>query len=303
MQAVIKSTERLAMQERQACNPDQPLTTPLRPPINSRHRFIVMPRLSNFQLTIAIPKAANDNGFDRQLKDDGEWLVFTSSRFETRLWIRPTDTEQILVAVAPGDVLSLQASFLDGAPYASPTDAEAQVIVADLDALYRCLNEIYARSLSLKLEASQASPAPVDLFRARTRSLPQTTEAERLVVERIGQDIFRSALLRDWGGMCAVTGLDIPALLRASHIKPWAACDTTEERLDPYNGFLLAPHLDLAFDQGFITFTNAGALRPSSLLSKAQMTQLGIHPSMRLRRIDERHLPYLDWHTREVFLR
>ncbi|MDC0682621.1 HNH endonuclease signature motif containing protein [Sorangium atrum] len=50
-----------------------------------------------------------------------------------------------------------------------------------------------------------------------------------------------------------MTGLAVPALLRASHIKPWADCETDAERLDVYNGILLAPHLDAAFDRGFIT--------------------------------------------------
>ena len=50
-----------------------------------------------------------------------------------------------------------------------------------------------------------------------------------------------------------MTGLAITALLRASHIKPWADCETDAERLDVYNGILLAPHLDAAFDRGFIT--------------------------------------------------
>jgi hypothetical protein len=51
-----------------------------------------------------------------------------------------------------------------------------------------------------------------------------------------------------------VTGLAITELLRASHIKPWAARDTDAERLDVFNGLLLAPHCDALFARGFITF-------------------------------------------------
>lgn len=260
-----------------------------------------MSGLSNYTLHIAIAKAAYDNGFDRQLEDAGDWLSFASSRIHTRLWIHATHTGHLLVAVTPAPALGVILNNVNSTEVLLPAEATAYDSIEDLDALYACLNDIYFKSLSL--ETSEQPTSPVELFKAHTRALPESTEEERLVVQRIGQDIFRSALLRDWGGMCAVTGLDIPALLRASHIKPWAACDTTEERLDPYNGFLLAPHLDLAFDQGFITFTNAGALRPSSLLSKAQMTQLGVTPQMQLRRIDEKHLPYLSWHWEKVFLR
>jgi len=50
-----------------------------------------------------------------------------------------------------------------------------------------------------------------------------------------------------------VTGLAMSKLLRASHIKPWAACAADAERLDVYNGLLLAPHLDALFDAGLIS--------------------------------------------------
>ena len=54
------------------------------------------------------------------------------------------------------------------------------------------------------------------------RRVQRTTEAERLVVQRIGQNIFRAALMDYWGGRCPITGITDPELLRASHIVPWA---------------------------------------------------------------------------------
>jgi putative restriction endonuclease len=51
-----------------------------------------------------------------------------------------------------------------------------------------------------------------------------------------------------WNGRCPLTGIDQPELLRASHIKAWAACESDRERLDVHNGLLLAAHLDAAFD-------------------------------------------------------
>lgn len=62
-------------------------------------------------------------------------------------------------------------------------------------------------------------------------------------MQRVGQDIFRQGLMECWESRCAITGLAIPELLRASHIKPWADCATDAERLDVYNGLLLAPIL------------------------------------------------------------
>ena len=78
------------------------------------------------------------------------------------------------------------------------------------------------------------------------------------MVQRIGQDIFRKALLAYWNGRCPLTGIADPELLRASHIKPWSACETDAERLDVHNGLLLSALWDAAFDKGLVTFADDG---------------------------------------------
>jgi putative restriction endonuclease len=93
---------------------------------------------------------------------------------------------------------------------------------------------------------------PLAVYREKTRAMPASTEVERIAKQRIGQDIFRASLEDYWGGCCPISGIGDRALLRASHTKPWADCETDEERLDVYNGFLLAAHLDAAFDAALI---------------------------------------------------
>ena len=67
-----------------------------------------------------------------------------------------------------------------------------------------------------------------------------------------------------------MTGCENGALLRASHIKPWRNSDN-HDRLYPYNGLLLAAHLDAAFDAGLISFSDEGRLLVhSSRLSAAE---------------------------------
>ena len=46
-------------------------------------------------------------------------------------------------------------------------------------------------------------PGSVARFGAQTAGLPQTTEIERLVIQRIGQDIFRAALMDTAALACA----------------------------------------------------------------------------------------------------
>ncbi|HIZ17630.1 MAG TPA: HNH endonuclease [Candidatus Olsenella stercoravium] len=83
---------------------------------------------------------------------------------------------------------------------------------------------------------------------------PQQLGLERVeqVLTRVNQDYFRSVLLSNYGGTCCLTGIDIPALLTASHIKPWAAA-TPNERLISSNGILLNALHDRAFDRSLIT--------------------------------------------------
>jgi hypothetical protein len=127
------------------------------------------------------------------------------------------------------------------------------------------------------------------------------TERRALVLSRIGQGQFRDSLMIMWGRRCAVTGLDIPALLRASHIKPWRDSDN-HERLDPYNGFLLSPSYDAAFDSGLVSFGDDVAVILSSALTPARIERLGIDPAARIVGLHDKHRAYLGYHRREAFV-
>ncbi|MEN1354657.1 HNH endonuclease signature motif containing protein, partial [Pseudomonas aeruginosa] len=101
-------------------------------------------------------------------------------------------------------------------------------------------------------------------------------------------------------GGCAVTDCSVPELLRASHIKPWRAASPAE-RLDPFNGLLLTPNLDLAFDQGLISFDDQGQILIGEDLDPDSARALNITPELRLRQIEPRHRPYLAWHREHLF--
>jgi predicted restriction endonuclease len=98
-----------------------------------------------------------------------------------------------------------------------------------------------------------------------------------------------------------VTGLDVPELLRASHIRPWAQCETDEQRLDVFNGLLLAPHLDALFDAGLMTVTEDSKVEISSLLSSDQRSSLGLQAEMAVAGLSERNHAYLSFHRLVVW--
>jgi putative restriction endonuclease len=72
----------------------------------------------------------------------------------------------------------------------------------------------------------------------------------REVKTRVNQSVFRQMVLTNYTTKCAITGIDIPELLLASHIVPWSKNEN--ERLNPENGICLSALYDKAFDKGLI---------------------------------------------------
>lgn len=206
-----------------------------------------------------LEKAATDNGFDLAIEHTEDWLSFGSSQTSMRIWLTARDEAQFLAAASRADVLDGLSGFGKATANPFPGGAAGVRSVADIAALHRLLRRAFQLSRTLP-------DALLHLFEEETADLPRTTEVERLVVQRVGQDIFRRGLLEYWDGRCAITGLDVPELLRASHIKPWADCDSDNERLDIFNGLLLAAHLDSAFDSGYVTIADDGSVLVSDAL-------------------------------------
>ena len=120
------------------------------------------------------------------------------------------------------------------------------------------------------------------------------TERERLAKARVGQGRFRADLVKLWrkGETCALTGVSIPEMLVASHIKPWRD-STDKERLDPMNGLLLVTHVDKLFDRHLLSFQDGRdgfscVLHPRV---RAEMNKLGVKVGMKL---DTSHIGFDD---------
>ena len=127
------------------------------------------------------------------------------------------------------------------------------------------------------------------------------TEILSLGKQRVGQDLFRKRLIDYWGN-CAISGLKNQTLLRASHAKPWADCETDAERLDVFNGFLLSANFDALFDAGLMTIEDSGKLVFSEEISPqdCEALQLNSYRNIKIELRPE-HLKYLAWHREHVF--
>lgn len=224
---------------------------------------------------------AAQQGFELVVPAAAGILTVGSSLVPGTISIERHDTSDFLVDVdLPLVAAALRREFSNGI---------GQIVKAvGEDELYRILGRAFQLCGALP-------DGPLTTFERATKGLPRTTEAERLVVQRIGQDIFRNALESYWDCRCPITGVEDAALLRASHIRPWSE-STDAERLDVYNGILLAAHLDAAFDKHLMTILPSGAVTFSSRLSGQALAIL--NPDSRALQVQlaPGHAPYLDRH-------
>jgi len=93
-----------------------------------------------------------------------------------------------------------------------------------------------------------------------------TTETQATVKVRRGQQFFRQIVLNSYDVRCCISGINVPRLLVASHIKPWGKFPA--ERLNPRNGLCLSSLHDAAFDAGLITLDGGLKVVLSSRLRK-----------------------------------
>lgn len=235
---------------------------------------------------VLVEKALRDAGFDLISTGYGGWM---DARISGR------DAHVAVLIVANGALLALptprtaaRIGLVGDVSVAMPSGMADVGRCASAEGLFNALHV----AKSLQAHPSAKLSARVEARLANIAVTERTAE----VRQRIGQDVFREALIELWDGRCAVTGLSLPApLLRASHAKPWAIAND-QERLDPFNGLLLAVHLDALFDSGLMTFDDNGVATFSNDLSEPARCALGVSNGMRITHLLPGHLPYLRFH-------
>lgn len=138
--------------------------------------------------------------------------------------------------------------------------------------------------------------------------LPKGEERETTIKTRVNQSFFRSAILSSYNLKCCITGLSIPQLLSASHIKPWKI--DTENRTNPHNGLCLSNIHHQAFDEGFITVTPDYKIKVSKHFDDFKKDEAVSDFFLKYENqsiiLPDRFLPnkdFLNWHYHEIFKR
>ncbi len=243
----------------------------------------------SFVISQECQKVAWQNGYRRPMAEADGWARYGSTTAKGTVW---------LAAVGQGGpwFLALDHSGvieeLDQSAAVIPGPGLARFAYPSLAALYDVMHRVYQLAVSLP-------DGPLDEFRDAVRGLPKTTEAERLIIQRVGQDIFRDRLMTYWQGRCPLTGITDPALLRASHIIAWKDCESDAERLDVHNGLLLSALWDAAFDRGLVTFDDAGQPEFSSAVSETARAELRWQGPIPL---TDKHRARLVWHRANPFI-
>jgi len=144
---------------------------------------------------------------------------------------------------------------------------------------------------SLGLAASEKDQAEID---AAVDDV-DATSARREIEVRTKQRLFRERLIGVEKG-CRLTGIE------DLRIKPWAD-SSHAERVDGENGLLLAPHADLLFDRGWISFSSSGRLLVSNSLPFDVQDRLGLKLDASLRHgvFSPKQLGFLEFHRDVVF--
>jgi putative restriction endonuclease len=235
--------------------------------------------------------AADEHGYRLGREEADGWFFVRSSSAPGELGLAGAgNTGPYFISVKhPGAARELDA------PLAEPCcagHAGAFVLPTEL-ALREAIGSVYRLSISLPT-------LPLETFVREISHLGET-ETDRLEKVRVGQNIFRRALMDYWSETCPITGICDPALVRASHMRPWAECETDAQRLDAHNGLLLSSLWDAAFDAGLVTFADDGTPLPSPRLSMGAASKLGIFdaPCLEFR---AEHLPYLAYHRANVWI-
>ena len=252
--------------------------------------------------TTLLRMAAVDAGFDIGPIADGSWLRFNTAGSLAAVWLNETEAAY-LVAVAPErvasevghvyavEVWSGERPAASGAAWRCPSRVALGELLRRVAILGRVLPDQLLHQYNAVVEAE------IEKTLAES-TLERTVE----VRQRVGQDLYRKALMQYWNGQCAITGISIASFLRASHAKPWRDA-TDRERLDVHNGLLLAAHLDIAFDQGFIAVADDGIVLVSPRLPKREREVLGVDVPRCVEGLRPEHSPYLAWHREHLWQR
>jgi putative restriction endonuclease len=247
---------------------------------------------------ILAPKPGEFGASGHSWGDEG-WKV--PVEFKTlRIPLRPKDHMDVIEPSLPVKYSPIRPNG-DGnqGAYLAALPAEmAEAVIGLLGDSWDEIETFFSTELIDQIDMFEESEAEVERA-VRNRTDLDEKEKLRLVKSRRGQGIYRQNL-EGFEKCCLITGVSNLRHLRASHIKLWRA-STNFEKLDGNNGLLLSPHIDHLFDQGFISFTDAGRVLICPSADFETLNIWGIERDAQCGAFRPAQLPYLEFHREFIF--
>ncbi|SKC09541.1 HNH endonuclease [Lachnospiraceae bacterium] len=174
-----------------------------------------------------------------------------------------------------------------------------KIISLDLSDLNKVsLNAVnYAKSVLPNIQNMEASNSSQNYFEYENFQNIDGKDRYALIKARVNQGAIRKNTLKKYDTQCALCKLRFEPSLVASHIKEWAASDSTEKG-DLDNILLLCPNHDALFDKHYISFDNEGKIMISSKLNNNDRVLLNIHNDMKID-MNDKMKKYMEWHRKK----
>ena len=267
---------------------------------------------SFFKSKISVIGVIKSHGYSQSKPDFGS----AGSAWDTDGWKVDVEYHDVHRAIKPKRYIDVLKPLLPSkySPLRDTGDGVQVVYLAELpSSMGELLLELVGEKKRSALDdTSKGSIIPeseieldADLIEEKIKNDPSITETEKtsIITARLGQGRFREEVLK-LHQSCPFTGISNPILLRAGHIKPWAKCETNQERTDPLNGLALSPAADHLFDKGYLSFSNEGKAIFSSFIDHEDLIKLGLlqdHDEYKIRILNEKQRIYLQFHRNSVF--
>lgn len=220
-------------------------------------------------------------------------------------WFVPVEFTEVENPVRPKDFISKLIPHLKGKydPIRKSGDGNQGVYLAEVSKPFAEVILSHMGSTLTDVIANEVVPPDVNDDQEQAALEGRTdigeTQKQQLIQARRGQGIFK-ANVRLNEHACRVTGVTDPALLIASHIKPWSK-STDFEKLDGCNGLLLSPHIDRLFDRGLISFESDGTVLRSDLVNEQVWKAWGIDGCAVVGSFTAKQSAYLAYHRNYIF--
>ncbi|MCE1247009.1 MAG: HNH endonuclease [Firmicutes bacterium] len=197
----------------------------------------------------------------------------------------------------PGSVSYKLANFASIDP-SLPRKGASNVSKLDKEVWNEYFNNWEEMAFQSEVLAGEAELTP------KETAFPEGKTADGLVKTRVNQSFFRKMILASYNNTCCITGINIPELLTASHIIPWAA--SQEHRINPQNGLCLNALHDRAFDAGLITINENWQVIVSPQIEKHPPEAVKLITEFKNKKIQlpKRFQPsqeFLRWHREMVW--